>query len=100
MTVSAPLPYKLFAFLLSVASCSALCEVKGSNEDSTCLDENSQSPGSQLMQKKQIRAKLDAQVVCSTGIGRDAPLTEEGFRTVEESCCYDDMKDFIRRTAQ
>lgn len=34
---------------------------------------------------------------CRSEIGKQSPLTEAGFKSVAESCCFDDMKDFIRR---
>lgn len=30
-------------------------------------------------------------------IGKDAPITKNGYKSAAESCCFDDMKDFIRR---
>jgi hypothetical protein len=33
-------------------------------------------------------------------VGKDVPLDSDGYQEVAESCCYDDMKDFIQRMVQ
>jgi hypothetical protein len=35
----------------------------------------------------------------NSALGRTIPLDDDGYEDVAESCCYDDMKDFIRRLA-
>jgi hypothetical protein len=43
-------------------------------------------------------ASLKTAVDCSGAeLGEVVPLTEKGYKEVSESCCYDDMKEFIRR---
>jgi hypothetical protein len=73
----------------------------------TCLtDAPNASPGSQLLQiKNRLKernenafASLKTAVDCSGAeLGEVVPLTEKGYKEVSESCCYDDMKEFIRR---
>jgi hypothetical protein len=95
----ATLALKIFLPLLLAASCSALDLPQ---ESSSCANDEDASAGAQLMQKTQVRGKLASSkslVACSTMIGKQAPLSNAGFAAVSESCCYADMKDFIRRTA-
>lgn len=55
--------------------------------------------GTQLMQTRHVRPAVRGFLLCSTEIGKRMPLNDEGFQAVANSCCYDDMKDFIRRAA-
>jgi len=56
---------------------------------------DSRQPESQVQEKATVREK--ASVECNLAIGRSMPLNTEGFEEVVASCCFDDMKDFIRR---
>jgi len=87
-------------YSLTIASCSddgtGACSAGESAAPQTTRD-----GAHQLMQKKSSTMIVQSglkEVICDQSIGRDMPLTEEGFLKVEESCCYEDMKDFVRRT--
>jgi hypothetical protein len=57
--------------------------------------------GSELLQVGRSRVHLKTSIVCADSkLGKVIPLDDAGFRDVAESCCYDDMKDFIRRLAE
>jgi len=71
-------------------------------------DEGVSSRGRQLIQRAPIKKRLGQQkallteterAICSLEQAREAPLTDDGFQSVAETCCFDDMKEYIRRAA-
>lgn len=96
---------KLVCLALAILAHAALLAAEGNQkacDEQTCLtDVPTASAGSQLMQFRSSKARLKEMVECSDAkFGKIIPLDDKGFMDVEESCCYDDMKEFIRRLAK
>merc|ERR1719487_1384713 len=72
------------------------------NSEACLTDAPNPSPGSQLLQiNNRLSASLNTAIECSgSDLGEVVPLTEKGYKDVSESCCYDDMKEFIRRLTE
>jgi len=72
------------------------------NSETCSTDAPDPSPGSQLLQtKNHLKASLNTAIECSeSDLGTIVPLTQQGYKDVSESCCYDDMKTFIRRLTE
>jgi len=71
-------------------------------KDQTCLMEDlDPSSGSKLLQvdRSNVQHKSSSVSCINSALGRTIPLDDDGYEDVAESCCYDDMKDFIRRLA-
>jgi len=88
----------IFACQLSLCACSDFCV-----SESCEADQLSSTAHSNLMQLRFTQGKDNVDVEdesCRSEIGKQSPLTEAGFKSVAESCCFDDMKDFIRRAVE
>lgn len=79
-------------------------DLSGSCSDPTCADgdHDARKASAMLQFKKTISHGAPASsngIDCGSLNGRDQPLTEEGFTQVSASCCYEEIKEWIRRKA-
>jgi hypothetical protein len=91
----------LTLFISSQVSLHVAGELPKDCKDQTCLTEDlNPSAGSKLLQVDRSNVQRESSASCiNSRLGRTIPLDEDGLEDVAESCCYDDMKDFIRRLA-
>jgi hypothetical protein len=92
----------LTVFISTHVSLHVAGELANTCEDQTCSMEGfNPSAGSKLLQvgRSTLQHKSSTISCINSTLGRTIPLDDDGYEDVAESCCYDDMKDFIRRLA-
>jgi len=96
----------LILFIFSHVSLDVAGELPNTCKDQICsMEDLNPSAGSKLLQvgrsdlQRGSHAPQAAVSCLNSNLGKTIPLDQEGFEDVAESCCYDDMMDFIRRVA-